>query len=62
MQTTIYNAGIYIRLSRGDERAGESMSIENQKEMLSRYVYEQGWNLVSTDTVTTILRSTRWNC
>lgn len=50
MRTTIYNAGIYTRLSRDDERAGESVSIENQKEMLTRYVQEQGWNLVSTYT------------
>lgn len=48
MQTTTYNAGIYTRLSRDDERTGESVSIENQKEMLTRYVREQGWNLVST--------------
>ena len=40
-----YNVGIYCRLSREDERAGESVSIENQKIMLSRYVQEQGWNL-----------------
>ena len=42
-----YNVGIYCRLSRDDERAGESVSIENQKIMLGRYVQEQGWNLVS---------------
>ena len=35
-----YIVGIYARLSRDDERAGESVSIENQKEMLSRYVRE----------------------
>lgn len=40
-----YNVGIYCRLSRDDERTGESVSIENQREMLSRYVREQGWNL-----------------
>lgn len=28
-----YIVGIYARLSRDDERAGESVSIENQKEM-----------------------------
>lgn len=48
MQTCNYNAGIYTRLSRDDERMGESVSIENQKEMLNRYVREQGWSLVST--------------
>ena len=36
-----YSVGIYARLSRDDERAGESVSIENQKEMLARYVREQ---------------------
>lgn len=44
----IYNAAIYARLSRDDERAGESLSIEHQKEMLARHIQEQGWNLVST--------------
>ena len=47
MQET-YNVGIYCRLSREDERTGESVSVENQREMLSRYVHEQGWNLYST--------------
>ena len=42
-----YNVGIYARLSRDDERQGESVSIENQKELLTRYVREQGWNLYS---------------
>ena len=32
---TIYNAGIYVRLSKDDERAGESLSIENQKRILT---------------------------
>ena len=43
---TTYNAGIYVRLSKDDERAGESLSIENQKLILTKYVAEQGWNLV----------------
>ena len=47
MQET-YNVGIYCRLSRDDERTGESVSIENRREMLSRYVREQGWNLYDT--------------
>lgn len=41
-----YSVGIYARLSRDDERTGESISIENQKELLARHVREQGWNLV----------------
>ena len=44
MQDT-YNVGVYARLSRDDERTGESVSIENQKELLTQYVKEQGWNL-----------------
>lgn len=46
-ETTNYSVGIYARLSRDDERNGESVSIENQKEMLTRYVHEQGWTLYS---------------
>ena len=42
---TIYNAGIYVRLSKDDERAGEFLSIENQKLILTNYVKEQGWNI-----------------
>lgn len=44
----IYNTGIYVRLSQEDERAGESLSIENQKRILTKYVNEQGWNIVDT--------------
>lgn len=40
------DAGIYCRLSKDDERTGESVSIENQKLMLQKYVKEQGWNEV----------------
>lgn len=40
-----YIVGFYVRLSRDDERAGESLSIENQKAMLIKYVREQGWTL-----------------
>lgn len=45
---TIYNAGIYVRLSQEDMRAGESLSIEHQKLILTKYVREQVWNLVDT--------------
>ena len=43
-----YNVGIYCRLSNDDERDGESISIENQKLLLQRYVRERGWNEVDT--------------
>lgn len=43
-----YKAGAYLRLSRDDERDGESMSIENQRLILTAYIKEHGWNLVDT--------------
>ena len=46
MTEKTYNVGIYCRLSNDDERDGESVSIENQKLLLQRYVLERGWNLV----------------
>lgn len=41
------NVGIYLRLSQEDMRVGESLSIENQKMMLTKFVRDKGWNLVS---------------
>jgi len=38
------DVGIYCRLSVDDERMGESVSIENQKLLLQKYVKEQSWN------------------
>lgn len=46
MTEKTYNVGIYCRLSNDDERDGESVSIENQKLLLQRYVLERGWNIV----------------
>ena len=43
-----YIVGMCVRLSRDDERAGESLSIENQKAILSDYIAEQGWTLYDT--------------
>lgn len=45
MTEKTYNVGIYCRLSNDDERDGESVSIENQKLLLQRYVLERGWNI-----------------
>ena len=42
---TNYSVGIYMRLSRDDERAGESLSIENQRAILTEYVSKQGWTV-----------------
>ncbi len=41
-----YKVGIYVRLSRDDERLGESVSIENQKLILTKYCEEQRWKIV----------------
>lgn len=38
--------GLYYRLSKDDERSGESLSIENQRRILRKYVFEQCWELV----------------
>lgn len=47
---TLYLSGIcrlnVYRLSKDYERAGESLSIENQKLILTKYCAEQGWNIV----------------
>lgn len=40
--------GLYLRLSRDDDRAGESMSIENQRSYLTRYVGERSWTVTDT--------------
>ena len=41
-----HKVGIYARLSKEDSRAGESVSIENQKLLLLKHVKEIGWELV----------------
>ena len=41
-----YDVGIYCRLSRDDNNGSlESMSIANQRQMLTDFVTEKGWNL-----------------
>ena len=42
----LYNAGIYCRLSKDDIGNGDSSSITTQKEMLSKYVRDNGWRIV----------------
>ena len=44
-QNKNYIVGIYVRLSRDDERAGESLSIENQKILVTKYVKEKDWQI-----------------
>lgn len=45
---TIYNAGIYVRLSREDEDKERQVSgsIINQEEFLRRYAIENGFNII----------------
>ena len=39
---------IYCRYSKEDGKTGDSSSIESQREMLSKYVREQGWRIHDT--------------
>jgi len=40
-----YNVGIYCRLSQDDGSGGISSSIQTQKDMLSKYVRDNGWSI-----------------
>ena len=42
-EPTIYSAAVYCRLSKDDEQAGESVSIETQKMMLEGFCHERGF-------------------
>ncbi|MDE6788839.1 MAG: recombinase family protein [Ruminococcus sp.] len=44
---TEYNVGIYLHLSQEDLREGDSLSIKNQKLILTKFVEDKGWTLVS---------------
>lgn len=45
-QQNNYDVGIYCRLSRDDSGSNvESMSIQNQRDMLVQYTEEKGWNI-----------------
>lgn len=46
MNAKLGNTGLYMRLSRDDEKAGESLSIENQRNILRRYAEENGGEIV----------------
>ncbi len=45
MKTKNYIAGLYFRLSQEDERQGESLSIENQRQILRKYAEEHGFQI-----------------
>ena len=41
-----YSVGVYLRLSQEDMREGESLSIENQRKILIKYVEgQQRWTI-----------------
>lgn len=42
-EQTIYSTAVYCRLSKDDEQAGESVSIETQKMMLENFCHERGF-------------------
>lgn len=44
-KTMIFSVGIYLRLSKEDEYSGQSESITNQRDFVTSYVLEQGWNI-----------------
>ena len=44
-EPTIYSATVYCRLSKDDEQAGESVSIETQKMMLTDFCHERGFSI-----------------
>ena len=47
-EQTICSAAVYCRLSKDDEQAGESVSIETQKMMLTDYCHERGFSIYET--------------
>ena len=42
-EQTIYSTAVYCRLSKDDEQAGESVSIETQNMMLENFCHERGF-------------------
>jgi len=45
MKQEKFIAGLYLRLSQEDERQGESLSIENQRNILRKYAAEHGFEI-----------------
>lgn len=45
MKQKNYIAGLYFRLSKDDERQGESLSIENQRRVLRKYGEDNGFQI-----------------
>lgn len=47
-ENNIYSAGLYLRLSKDDEQAGESISIGTQRSILTDYCQDQGFEICKT--------------
>ncbi|MCM1296786.1 MAG: recombinase family protein [Muribaculaceae bacterium] len=45
-QTQLNRVGLYMRLSQEDDRENESLSIENQRLILQKYVSDRGWKII----------------
>ena len=45
MEQRYYNAAIYCRLSQDDKNKGTSLSIQNQRTLLTEYIQENGWRV-----------------
>ena len=48
IDTRNYNVGMYLRLSKADDKDEEcdpSESIKNQREFIEKYVLDNGWNI-----------------
>ncbi len=45
MKQKNYIVGLYLRLSKDDERQGESVSIENQRQILRKYAEDNGFQI-----------------
>lgn len=54
MKQKNYIVGLYLRLSKDDERQGESLSIEHQRTILRKYAEEQ---VITKDQVIAYLRN-----
>lgn len=42
---TVYNAGLYLRLSKDDEQQGESVSIGTQRAILTNFCHQEQYNV-----------------
>ena len=48
MEQQTYNAALYCRLSRDDDSSGDSMSISTQKQLLTDFAKDNGFNIFDT--------------